>query len=123
MKQCSSCKQVLSIKNFCRNQRRCKECHNLYMRKWRKLNKPILNNINKLKDLARHKLGVYLRRGKIIKDENCFQCGSDINIEAHHHDYTKALEVLWLCRRCHTELHRKWNITLEEVVENNVIKL
>jgi hypothetical protein len=37
--------------------------------------------------------------------EPCLFCG-DPNVEAHHHDYTKPLEVTWLCRQHHALVHR-----------------
>lgn len=35
----------------------------------------------------------------------CF-CG-DPKSEAHHPDYSKPLDVMWLCRKHHGEMHRK----------------
>lgn len=59
---------------------------------------------NKEKYYARTKLGNALRDGKIEKPINCSRCHrfSDI-IEGHHPDYTKPLEVIWLCPYCHGE--------------------
>lgn len=31
-------------------------------------------------------------------------CGND-NAEAHHEDYSKQLDVLWLCHKCHMRHH------------------
>lgn len=45
-----------------------------------------------------------LRVGKIFK-KSCEICGES-NAEMHHDDYSKPLEVRWLCRRCHTEWHK-----------------
>jgi hypothetical protein len=43
---------------------------------------------------------------KITKPTLCEHCGvSDTNLDGHHHDYSKPLEVLWLCRKCHVRLH------------------
>ncbi len=36
----------------------------------------------------------------------CEVCGTTEQIEAHHPDYSKQLEVEWLCRQHHTEFHR-----------------
>jgi len=41
-----------------------------------------------------------------IKKEPCEKCGN-IDSEAHHEDYSKALEVNWLCKECHKKLHAK----------------
>lgn len=44
-----------------------------------------------------------VRSGRIIK-QSCSHCGN-INGEAHHEDYSKPLNVIWLCRQCHAALH------------------
>ena len=46
----------------------------------------------------------YIRDGKLIPAPECSVCGSTYKIEGHHDDYTKPLEVRWLCNPC----HRKW---------------
>lgn len=43
-----------------------------------------------------------LRGGKLIK-QPCEICGSNEHIEAHHEDYSKPLDVIWLC-----SVHHKW---------------
>lgn len=37
----------------------------------------------------------------------CEHCGSTEDIHAHHANYSKPLEVMWLCRPCHVAEHRK----------------
>jgi hypothetical protein len=32
-------------------------------------------------------------------------CGEE-KTEAHHHDYDKALDMTWICKKHHAELHR-----------------
>ena len=59
----------------------------------------------KKKDNCRSYALVYMRRGKLIKT-SCQKCG-DQNSQMHHPDYDKPLEVEWLCRLCHLELHKK----------------
>lgn len=46
----------------------------------------------------------HYRRDKKIKNQPCEICGCDKS-EAHHDDYSKPLEVRWLCRKCHRHLH------------------
>ena len=41
-----------------------------------------------------------------LKKQPCQECGSK-NSDAHHPDYTKPLEVMWLCRRHHMREHAK----------------
>jgi len=45
-----------------------------------------------------------IRSGKLIK-EPCEICGTAENIQSHHEDYSKPLDVKWLCRKHHRELH------------------
>jgi hypothetical protein len=59
------------------------------------------------KQLARVKLNYYLRLGKVIKPDVCVKCNEVKKLEAHHDDYSKPLEVLWMCRPCHSD-HHKW---------------
>ena len=58
------------------------------------------------KQSARFTLNNAVRDGKIIKPEACEACGERGLIHGHHDDYSKKLEVRWLCAPCHSELHR-----------------
>lgn len=49
-----------------------------------------------------------LKRGTLVKPGACENCGTSTSrIEAAHFDYTKQLDVRWLCRSC----HRAWDRT------------
>jgi hypothetical protein len=50
---------------------------------------------------ARALVNTHVRRGKIRKPANCESCGKTCAVEAHHEDYTRPLDVQWLCRDCH----------------------
>lgn len=65
-----------------------------------KYNKKYPEKIN-----ARQKLHYAVKVGKIIKPLKCEDCKKIIKIEAHHTDYSKPLEVVWLCRQCHENRH------------------
>ena len=41
-----------------------------------------------------------------LKKEVCKKCGDD-NVHAHHDDYKKPLQVIWLCPKHHAERHRE----------------
>lgn len=62
---------------------------------------------HKEKNAARCKLQYHVRVGNVIKpdvcsvnDDNC-----DGAIHAHHDDYSKPLDVRWLCKNHHNEVH------------------
>lgn len=52
--------------------------------------------------------------GLITRPDRCTRCRAKAspfkngrtNIEAHHADYSKPLDVAWLCRKCHSATHR-----------------
>ena len=63
---------------------------------------------------ARGAVAVAKRKRELIV-ENCGRCGAEpemsrdgsrVLMHAHHLDYTKPLEVVWLCWRCHAVEHR-----------------
>jgi ribosomal protein S27AE len=57
--------------------------------------------------VAAHGIVQYaIREGRITKQEICSECGSTKKIEAHHDDYSKPLDIRWLCEDCHKEWHR-----------------
>jgi hypothetical protein len=47
-----------------------------------------------------------VRDGKLIPADSCSSCGSTKKIESHHNDYTKPLDVQWLCEQCHKAWHK-----------------
>lgn len=59
---------------------------------------------HKEKWITRAKTRHAVKMGKLIKLP-CF-CG-ELKVHAHHTDYTKPLEVMWLCQKHHVELHNK----------------
>lgn len=51
------------------------------------------------------KVNYRVKVGKISKPSKCEKCSKEKRINAHHEDYTKPLEVMWLCYSCHSRLH------------------
>lgn len=100
---CSTCGNPLED-NRVNKQRNCLACHNKYMRANRKRHKDLTPE-QKLKANCRSYVNVYIKRGKISK-QSCSVCGN-IKAEAHHEDYSKPLDIIWLCRLHHLELHQK----------------
>lgn len=54
---------------------------------------------------ARRKVAYAVKSGKMIKPIKCSECDRETRLSAHHKDYSKPLEVLWLCGSCHKLKH------------------
>lgn len=61
------------------------------------------------KNQARAKVYRAIRSGELIP-QPCAVCAKVENIEAHHWDYSKPLEVQWLCREHHIEADKQRRI-------------
>lgn len=48
-----------------------------------------------------------IRRYMLDRVDICSKCGHRGRTEGHHADYDKPLEVIWLCRQCHVDVHKK----------------
>ena len=59
---------------------------------------------------ANQQVNYEIRMGRLIRPENCSICGIKAKIHAHHEDYSKPLDVKWLCQKCHIKIHRGFNI-------------
>ena len=67
-----------------------------------------------------------IKKGILIPRTDCELCGQVPNtqqgrkgIEAHHSDYNKPLEVLWLCQKCHHHWHKENQaIPFKEVISS-----
>lgn len=57
------------------------------------------------KEKARGMINKRILSGKIDKPDTCESCGSNGYVEGHHEDYDKPLEVIWLCKQCHEDIH------------------
>ena len=60
------------------------------------------------KSYARLQVRVAVKKG-ILKKLPCKVCGIKARLQAHHEDYSKPLEVVWLCATHHYDLHQKEN--------------
>jgi hypothetical protein len=61
--------------------------------------------VTKEANQARYIVKKALNEGLIKKPSNCYGCGNEYDLEAHHKDYSKPLDVEWLCVSCHHSRH------------------
>lgn len=54
---------------------------------------------------ARWAVNRAIASGRLAR-QPCQVCGA-AKADAHHHDYSKPLDVTWLCRPCHAAEHRR----------------
>lgn len=58
------------------------------------------------RDKTHSRVSRAIKTGALIRPGRCSMCGTaDAKINAHHPDYRKPLEVIWLCYRCHQHAH------------------
>jgi|SRR5215217_2883309 len=64
-------------------------------------------NIDKFpeKKRARGLLHYHIKKGNIIRPDICSSCSKNTLVHGHHHDYSRPLEVEWLCSKCHYKEH------------------
>ena len=79
-------------------------CRNCKMFK-KKLHRPYRTDEQKFKDAVRRLTMRKVSQGVLIRLP-CEVCSTVIDVQAHHDDYNKPLDVRWLCRKHHREHHR-----------------
>lgn len=55
---------------------------------------------------ARSKVKYATKAGRLVRASHCVECKEERFTEGHHPDYSKPLEVDWLCKECHRKLHK-----------------
>lgn len=142
-KECFKCKSVKPLSEFYKHSamadghlNKCKECakndatshrnKNLekvraYDRARGKITERIKANteINKAwrsedarRVLAHSSVARAIRRGDLVR-KPCVRCGEEKSV-AHHEDYDRPLEVVWLCQPCHKQRHKEILTNSEE---------
>lgn len=54
---------------------------------------------------ARQRVRQAILNGKMVRPDFCSVCGEREKVQGHHADYSKPLEVQWLCQKCHSRTH------------------
>ena len=142
-KECFKCKTVKSLEDFYKHPRmwdghlnKCKECNKndvtanrnkniekirAYDRERAKIPERIKANVevnrawraeDKRRGIAHNAVSRSIRNGSLFRLP-CTRCGAEKSL-AHHEDYDKPLEVMWLCQPCHKQRHKEINELLKE---------
>lgn len=92
----------------------CKECTRLRVKERRDLHpeKELETRLKACKKNPSHKnaymaVDAAIRCGKLVKPNCCQGCGrsaEETRLSSHHYDYTKPLDVIWLCAACHRKV-------------------
>lgn len=93
----------------------CRPCNTARLKEYRKTKAgaekariATHKSIQKYKDKqdARNILNSAIRRGEVVRPLNCSVCNTEAKCHGHHDDYTKPYKVKWVCRGCHSNIHR-----------------
>jgi hypothetical protein len=63
------------------------------------------------RELAHQQVSIAIREGELVRPDACELCPSRRGdwpswvIHAHHEDYARPLDVIWLCAPCHHRVH------------------
>lgn len=71
----------------------------------KKIKRPYRTEEQKFKGAVRELTARKIKQGELIR-QPCEVCNTDVDVQAHHDDYMKPLDVRWLCRKHHREHHK-----------------
>lgn len=60
---------------------------------------------NPHKNRAHKRVYDAIKSGRLVRPTSCEICKEHGLIHAHHDDYSKPLDVKFICRSCHVQLH------------------
>jgi len=136
MKECFKCNETKPLSEFYKHPQmsdgrlgKCKECTKRDVKKHRKENDSVREydrrryhedpkrraysranakrwgEKNPVKKAAQIAVNNAVRDGRLVKSP-CEQCGAK-KVHGHHDDYSRPLDVRWLCPLCHHRHHAK----------------
>ncbi len=126
LKKCTLCKRHLPFPCFSWNRARfdgyecyCRDCNTIKAKKWRENNRKRMNEIlcasrARYRDrINARSLAHYTYPIRVVCNvDGCTELG-----ERHHNDYSKAKEIVWLCRMHH---HLLYHNNLDTLVRGRV---
>lgn len=84
-----------------------------HKKKESRVKRPARNNTwgirNRFQRRCHDKVAYAVTSGVLSIPEGCERCQSRAKVVAHHDDYRKPLDVMWLCRDCHGIRHGEIN--------------
>ena len=100
-KRCTECGEWKPVDEFYRlntgkPRPSCRSCYKARIRTYKRE--------NRAKSNAHKTVGNAVKAGKLTPPDRC-ACGSNGRLNAHHADYSRPLDVEWLCGKCHTARH------------------
>ena len=135
-KECFKCKAVKPLSEFYKHSQmadghlnKCKECNkndstthrNKNLEKVREYDRARGKESKRIKatteitrawraedsrrNVAHNQVARAVRNGTLVR-QPCVRCGEAKSL-AHHEDYDKPLEVMWLCQPCHKQRHKE----------------
>lgn len=122
-RRCSQCREVKPLESFnsCKTDRYgksyyCIPCGRSRIKSWRENNKGLYLSLQRKYDKGRQKSHARrvsqsavrkvqraIKSGFLIKNP-CVICG-ELKTYAHHDDYSKPLQVIWICQSHHQLIH------------------
>jgi len=61
--------------------------------------------VDKRRDFCHNAVSRAIKSGQLVR-QPCLRCGNEKSL-AHHEDYDKPLDVMWLCQPCHKQRHKE----------------
>lgn len=132
MKPCCDCSKEKAPSEFYRMANGnpagvCKDCHKVRM-KVRRLTNPYVQEYDRLRAKTpehrehSNRISAQWRKdhpeaykaqtavGNAVRDRRlekgpCSICGTEKHVHAHHKNYAKPLDIIWLCAKCHHRVH------------------
>lgn len=91
------------------DRQRAKQPHRVAERKERARERPSRRpEPDPVKRAARVAVGNAVRDGTLLRSPECQICAVTCDTHGHHEDYSKPLDVIWVCTACHALIHAYW---------------